>query len=55
MPDYRAGGDRREGGVNLIRALARNCGIVSVLQAWSANKPVCRPDQPFRLDLTLLI
>jgi hypothetical protein len=25
-PDYRAGGDRRKGGVNLIPALARNCG-----------------------------
>ncbi len=25
-PDYRAGGDRRIGGVNLIWALMRNCG-----------------------------
>src|ERR1019366_10437728 len=28
-PDYRAGGDRRIGGVKLIRALARNCGAAA--------------------------
>ena len=48
-PDYRAGGDRRIGGVNLTRALVWNCGNQSFrCQGKSSSSISCEAKHPKR-------